>query len=119
MARTPPEPPQTPRAYKVFTPRMGVYAVRHLPSGRVLIGPSPHVEGRLNRERFQLQMGMHVDKALQADWNRDGAQAFSFEVLDDLAPDPSRPPTHDYVDDLNALAELWRERLALTAQNSD
>ena len=103
------------RKYKLFTPRMGVYAVRHLPSGRILLGSSTHLEGILNRHHFQLSAGIHVDKDLQADWRRDGAEAFSFEILDELPPSDDVAPK-DPSEDLMALEELWRERLAAEAE---
>jgi len=106
-----------PRKYKGFTPRMGVYAVRHLPSGRVLLGSSPHLEGILNRHRFQLSTGVHPIRALQADWHRDGAGAFSFEILDELPQSDDAAP-RDPRGDLAALEELWRERLALDPAHS-
>ena len=113
-----PMTPAPPRAYKGFQPRMGVYAVRHLPSGRTLLDWSAHLQGSLNRHRFQLDAGAHPVAALLADWRRDGAQAFTFEVLDELPADPARPADHDYREDLKGLEALWRERLGLTDATS-
>ena len=110
--------PNPPRPYKGFCVRMGVFAVRHVPSGRTLLGCSPHLAGALNRHRFQLDLGAHPVAALQSDWRRDGAQAFRFEVLDELEPDPALPAAHDYGEDLAGLEALWRERLGLTPQTS-
>ncbi|ADV67993.1 GIY-YIG nuclease family protein [Deinococcus maricopensis] len=101
-----------PRAYKGFTPVMGIYAVRHAPSGRTLLGCSPHVQGMLNRTRFQLQLGAHPNAALQRDWNA-CADDLQFEVLDELTPDPARPAEYDYTDDLRELLALWHDRLNL------
>ena len=112
------EPPNKPRVYKGFTPRMGIYAVRHLPSGRTLLGWSRHLQGILNRHRFSLELGGHTHKSLQEDWRRDGAVAFSFDVVDELALDPARAADHDYGPDLEALEALWRERLGLGAHNT-
>lgn len=109
--------PSDPRAYKGFQPRMGVYAVRHLPSGRTLLGWSRHLEGILNRHRFQLGAGMHPQKLLQADWDRDGAEAFAFELLDEIEPHPDRPRA-DPDGELAALEELWRDRLGLTRETT-
>jgi hypothetical protein len=107
-----------PRVYKGFTPRMGVFAVRHLPSGRTLLGWSIHLAGILNRHRFQLDAGSHPLKTLQADWRRDGPEAFTFEVVDELAANPAHPADFDYRGDLAALEALWRDRLDLTAQTT-
>lgn len=104
--------------YKGFKPRMGVYAVRHLPSGRTLLGWSLHLTGILNRHRFQLERGGHPLKTLQEDWRRDGPNAFSFETLDELSPDPLRPAESDQAADLAELESLWRDRLELTEQQS-
>jgi hypothetical protein len=96
---------------------MGVYAVRHLPSGRTLLGWSRHLEGILNRHRFQLGAGMHPKKVLQADWLRDGAGSFAFEILDEIEPLPDRQGG-DPDADLAELEALWRDRLGLTEETT-
>lgn len=113
----PPRSQSATRPYKGFQPRMGVYAVRHVPSGRTLLGWSRHLDGILNRHRFQLGTGMHPIKTLQADWLRDGIGAFVFEILDELQPHPDRPD-EDPGDDLLALEAMWRERLGLTDETT-
>lgn len=102
-----------PRAYKNFTPRMGVYALRHPVSGQVMTDWSPHVEGSLNRLRFQLDAGLYPDKDVQRHWKESGPDALELEVLDELASDPSKPADHDYSTELTELEALHRERLDL------
>lgn len=97
-----------PRQYKDFTPRMGVYRITHLPSERTLLGYSTHVEGMLNRIRFQLEFGNHTNKAMQNDWQASGPESFTFEVLDELKP---KNPGDEPVDDLKELLQLWQEKL--------
>lgn len=99
-----------PRPYKGFTPRMGVYRVTHLPSGRTLLGYSLHLEGMLNRIRFQLENGMHPNKIMQADWKMDGPGGVVFGVLDEIGP---KTPGDEPVDDLRELLTLWQEKLSL------
>lgn len=101
-------------AYKGFDVLMGVYAIRHTASGRTLLGWSKHVHGTLNRHRFSLDTSGHRHLQLQEDWRRDGAGAFTFEVLDVLKPTPGNPASYDYADDLAGLEALWREKLGLT-----
>ena len=97
------------RPDKNFTSRRGIYRVTHLPSGRTQLGWSAHVQGLLNRIRFQLELRGHTNKARQRDWNDSGPDAFRFEVLDDLTPSA---PGEDATDDLKALLELWKAQLA-------
>ncbi|PYE49392.1 GIY-YIG nuclease family protein [Deinococcus yavapaiensis] len=98
------------RRYKGFTPKAGVYRVTHLPSGRTLLGSSPHLDGMLNRIRFTLGMNGHRNSALQRDWNTDGEGAFRFEILDELTPDESGEVSPV---DLAELLTLWEEKLSL------
>jgi len=93
------------------TPRpAGLYAVRNVRTGRLLLGSTPDLDGMLNRQRFQLEMGSHPDKDLQADWNELGADEFAFGILDrlDLKDDANIDPTED----LRALKAMWLEKLA-------
>lgn len=98
------------RAYKQNPPPAGVLRIVNTRTGRVLLGSSRNVAGRLNRHRFDLQRGKHPDRELQADWNELGEGAFEFALLDAL--EPSDEPGYDPGKDLAALEALWREKLA-------
>ena len=63
-------------------PPMGIYAIRDRASGHVLLGASRNVHAALNRARFELRMGKHADRVLQAEWNRSGVDGLAFEVLE-------------------------------------
>jgi hypothetical protein len=102
------------REYKETALPAGVWAVRNLNSGKVLLGKSANLPGMLNRQRFQLEMGGHPVRELQSDWNALGPDAFAFEVLDTV--DSADDPTYDPAEDLAALLEMWLERLALPAE---
>jgi len=97
------------RQYKETPRPMGVYAVRNTGNGKCLIGVSVDLPAMLNRHRAQLKMGMHSNRALQADWNQFGADAFSFETLDPLKP-PDKPG-YDPTEDLRVLEQLWLDKL--------
>jgi hypothetical protein len=101
------------RQYKEAPPAAGVWAVRNLASGKLLLGASLNVPGMLNRLRFELAQRMNRHPALQADWDRLGPDAFRFEVLDTLpAPeDGSRPDPASQLEELKVLEALWLERL--------
>ncbi len=87
----------------------GLYSVRNTETGRLLFGSTRDLPGMLNRQRFQLEMGVHPDRELQADWNEFGAGAFAFEVLDRL--DGGDDPTLDLTEDLRVLKAMWLQTL--------
>ena len=78
--------------------------------GRSLVGTSVNLPAMLNRQRAQLRLGAHPNRALQKDWNELGAEAFEFEILDTLTP--SDEPDYDPSRDLRVLEDLWLEKLS-------
>lgn len=98
------------RNYKNTPTPVGVFRVRNNTEGKSFIGSSVNVPAMLNRQRFQLDHGAHANKQLQADWNALGADAFTIESLDVL--EPPKEGTWDPSDDLKALEEMWRDRIA-------
>jgi hypothetical protein len=89
---------------------MGVFQIRNLTSGKVLVGSSTDVPAMLNRQQAQLRLGVHPNRQLQLDWQTLGPEAFAFEVLDTLAP--PEEPASDSRADLRVLETLWLEKLA-------
>jgi len=90
-------------------PPMGIYAIRDRVGGDVRVGSSRNVNGALNRIRFELRLGSHPDKALQAAWNSGGDERISFEVLELLKQ--REDPAFDHAAELRALEQLYREEL--------
>jgi hypothetical protein len=99
------------RDYKENPPAAGVFGVRNTATGRLLIGHTANLPGMLNRQRFQLEMGSHPDRELQADWSAQGPDSFEFDVLDELETSGDLTP-QDLADELAVLHRLWLERLA-------
>ena len=94
-------------------PPMGIYAIRDRASGYRLLGASRNVQASLNRVRFELRMGTHADRVLQAEWHRGGADGLAFEVLELLK---EREDAHfDYAGELKALEQIYRELQGLAA----
>ena len=95
--------------YKQNPPAMGVFQIRHVPTGRVFVESARNLRGIMNSHRFQLRFGSHPNKRLQADWNADTSEAFAFEVLEEVAAlDRSGK---DLSGDLPDLKALWLEKL--------
>lgn len=97
------------RAYKETARPAGLFVVRNVKSGRMLVGKSTDLPGMLNRQQLQLEMGSHPDKELQADWSSLGPDTFTIEVLDTL--DIPEEGTADLPEELAELKEMWLERL--------
>jgi len=97
------------QAYKLAFPPMGIYAIRNLASGRVLVDSSPNVTGALNRHRTQLRLGLHRIKALQEDWHLHGEAGFAFDMLQ--AVEERTDPAFDYAAERERLLQPWRERV--------
>jgi hypothetical protein len=53
-------------------------------TGRALIAASVNVQALLNRNRAELRLKGHRDRALQQEWNESDGAAFEFEILDTL-----------------------------------
>jgi hypothetical protein len=99
------------RQYKETPRPIGIFRVRNTVNGKSLVGRSVDVAAMLNRQRAQLRMGAHPNRALQDDWNALGSDAFEFEILDTLKP-PADRPDWDPTEDLRELEKLWLEKLA-------
>jgi hypothetical protein len=102
------------REYKETLRPAGVFRVRNTATGKSLVGSTANMPATLNRHRFQLERGSHPSRELQADWHALGADAFEFEVLDQLKP--SEKPDYDATEDLRVLKELWIEKLMASGE---
>lgn len=97
------------RQYKQTPRSMGVGAVRNTTGKKALLVTGRDLPSLLNRHQAQLRLNAHANRALQADWNSLGPDAFEFVVLDTLAPTDA--PDYDPTEDLRTLETLWLEKL--------
>ncbi len=86
----------------------GIFGVRNLVTGKVFLGSAIDLNGPLNRIRFQLEHGSYRDRALQADYDQLGAEAFAFEILEKVETDGRSP------DELQVELEKLETTWALT-----
>ncbi len=77
---------------------MGVYQIKNLAIGKIFIGSSKNIFGRINRHKFQLQFGGEDIKELVEDYKKFGEVNFTFEILDELKPKDEAG--YDYTADL-------------------
>lgn len=97
------------RQYKAAIQPMGVYQIKNAASGKVFVACSKQVDKIYNRELFQLRNGLHLNKEMQGDFNREREANFSFEVLEYLEPDKEHG--YDYSFDLKTMEEKWLEKI--------
>lgn len=97
------------REYAERVKPAGVYQVKNLANGKVLLGSSLNLEGPLNRHKFMLKIGSHTNKALQKDWDEFGPEKFAFEILEEAQR--KDVPGFNLADELTLLEMIWLEKL--------
>lgn len=88
---------------------MGIYQIKNTVDGKIFVGSSKNLPGKINSHKFQLDAGSHMIRELQKDYAEYGEDKFTFEIMDSLEPKPD--PKYDYTDDLKVLEEMWLEKL--------
>ena len=95
--------------YKERVKPAGVYQVKNIANGKILLGSSLNLEGPLNRHKFVLKIGSHTNKALQKDWDELGPDNFVFEILEEVQVRDN--PNFNLKDELTLLEMIWLEKL--------
>jgi group I intron endonuclease len=67
----------------------GIYQIRHAQTERVYVGSAVILEKRFGQHRRSLRAGKHHSAKLQHAWDKYGAEAFSFLVIE-FVDDPER-----------------------------
>ncbi|MGE0085363.1 MAG: GIY-YIG nuclease family protein [Desulfococcaceae bacterium] len=97
------------KQYKQTTQPMGVYQIQNRRNGKLFIGSTKNLPGKLNSHKFQLNNGVHTNKEMQKEFNEIGEEGFSFDILDCLKP--KEDLNYDYTEELKTLEEMWMEKL--------
>ena len=93
------------RLYKEWKPQAGVYQIKNTKNQKIFIDSTMNLK-TINGKKFALNLGGHVNKSLQEDWNRFGEEAFVFEVLETL-----KVKENGYFDAKDALKKLKQKWL--------
>jgi len=96
--------------YRQRKPLGGVLQIRNTVSGRVFLDAGLDLPALWNRHRFQLDLGNHPNRELQADWKTLGVQAFAYEVVVEWKPRENEDP-RDSRGEVATLLELSLEEL--------
>ena len=97
------------REYKERVKPSGVFQIKNIANGKVLLGSSLNLEGPLNKHRFMLRIDSHPNKELQKDWNELGSDQFTIEILETIPVKDD--PNFNLKDELTLLEEIWLEKL--------
>jgi len=76
----------------------------------MLVSAVVDLQGYKNRFEFSLSTGGCVSTKLQKDWLQFGADAFTFEILEELVKKETQTPK-EFSEDIETLKEIWLEKL--------
>lgn len=62
---------------------IGIYCIENIITNKKYIGQSKDIKERWKSHRWALNHGKHINKHLQASWNKYGQEAFIFSVLEE------------------------------------
>jgi len=97
------------REYKERKKPSGVFQIKNLANGKVLLGSSLNLEGPLNGHKFMLTNGSHRNAELQRDWNTFGPDKFVFEILEVVKVKDD--PNFNLEDELTLIEQIWIDKL--------
>ena len=97
------------REYKERRKPAGVFQIKNTANGKVYLGSSLNLEGPLNGHKFMLTINRHRNEILQKEWNEYGADAFVFEILEEVKVKDD--PNFNLSDELTLLEEIWIEKV--------
>ncbi|MFS0555127.1 DUF2087 domain-containing protein [Brevibacillus sp. 179-C9.3 HS] len=95
--------------YKELEVDAGVYQIKNKQNDKVFIASTNNLK-TINGRKFMLQQGSHTNRELQKDWDKYGADAFEFEVLEKV--EKKDHPYFDVKDALEKLEDKWMKKLA-------
>lgn len=87
----------------------GIYAVKNIKTGKMLLEGTQDLAGSRNRFEFSKRTGSAVSFTIQKDWKAYGADCFIFEVLEELKKGDTQTP-QEFAEDIKTLKELWKEK---------
>ena len=96
------------REYKEARRPAGVYQIKNMVTGKIFIGSSINVAGRINRHKAEFAFGSEGIPGLLADWHEYGGENFTFEVLEVL--DGEYESDMALKEDLHLIERLWLEK---------
>ena len=101
--------------YKNIVPPKGVFVIRNKQTGKVFLGSSLNLKNQFEQFKIMLNMGNHINSALQSDWTSYGEENFEYEVLETL--EIKQEIDYNYSEDLEILEMLWIDKFKPFSEN--
>jgi hypothetical protein len=95
--------------YKQMKFQMGVFQIKNSSNNKVLIDNSVDMISKWKRHIFDLKYGSHRNRELQNDWNTNGEDNFTFEILSELKQDDKKEV--NYNKELKLLQQMVIEEM--------
>jgi hypothetical protein len=93
--------------FKQIKTYMGAIQITNKANGKIYVNSYPNLKNKWMSVKGQLDMGRFANLQLQKDWKELGAEAFSFEVLEEKEADGIT----DMRWELQQLEKRWLEKL--------
>ena len=74
--------------------RIGVFQISNIVNNKIYIESSTDLAAIWNRNRFQLNNGLHPNVTLQKEWNEFGQDSFNYEILSEIKQDDNKTVDH-------------------------
>lgn len=96
--------------YKSRTVIGGIYCIKCEENGRMWIKSTKDLKGQKNKFDFSVMTNSCLDNTMNLEWDKFGANTFSFSVLEELTKGDTQTD-REFKQDLDLLHELWLEKM--------
>ena len=96
--------------YKSMLEVGGVYCIKCSAAGRSWVKATTNMQGAKNRFEFLALTNHCPETSMIEVWKQFGADAFSFEVLEEIKKKETQTSC-EFSEDVNTLLEIWIEKL--------
>ncbi|MHB8127166.1 MAG: GIY-YIG nuclease family protein [Desulfitobacteriaceae bacterium] len=95
--------------YKERKTTGGVYKITNMTNDRYVLQGEINVQRFRSRFEFAQKTGSCVLFKLQNEWSKYGAEAFTFEILEEIEQKDTQT-TKEFKEDLKVLEQMWAEK---------
>lgn len=89
----------------------GVFCIKCNTADKFWLKSTMDIKSAKNRFAFSVNMNSCPETSMLETWKRYGAEAFSFEVLEEIKKKETQTD-REFSDDVDTLLEIWTEKLS-------